>query len=94
MTEKNEMYTEAMSWTSNIDIAYDFATRFESHGKVWEIQAKKDWVLAINGGHEENEFIMDLPEGVKRKVLQVPSNFVEQNKEDMKRYTHWESIKL
>lgn len=59
----NESRHRAISWTSGIDIAQWFATRYGEHGTIWRANVKKQWVLALLEG-KEHEILIDIPKGM------------------------------
>lgn len=63
VTPYNESRHRAISWTSDIDIAQWFATRYSEHGTIWRANVKKQWVLALLEG-KEHEILIDIPKGM------------------------------
>lgn len=63
VTPYNESRHRAISWTSDIDIAQWFATRYGEHGTIWRANVKKQWVLALLEG-KEHEILIDIPKGM------------------------------
>lgn len=63
VTPYNESRHRAISWTSDIDIAQWFATRYGEHGTIWRANVKKQWVLALLEGKEQ-EILIDIPKGM------------------------------
>lgn len=63
VTPYNESHHRAISWTSDIDIAQWFATRYDEHGTIWRANVKKQWVLALLEGKEQ-EILIDIPKGM------------------------------
>jgi len=56
-------YTEAYSWTTDIDIARWFAERFNSHGKIYKGYIEQKYILDYLGDRNEKE-ILAFPEDV------------------------------
>ena len=63
VTPYNESRHRAISWTSDIDIAQWFATRYGEHSTIWRANVKKQWVLALLEGKEQ-EILIDIPKGM------------------------------
>ena len=63
VTPYNESCHRAISWTSDIDVAQWFATRYGEHGTIWRASVQKQWVLALLEG-EEHEILIDIPKGL------------------------------
>lgn len=63
VTPYNESRRRAISWTSDIDVAQWFATRYGEHGTIWRASVQKQWVLALLEG-EEHEILIDIPKGM------------------------------
>lgn len=63
VTPYNESRHRAISWTSDIDIAQWFATRYGEHSTIWRANVKKQWVLALLEG-KEHEILIDIPKGM------------------------------
>lgn len=63
VTPYNESCHRAISWTSGIDVAQWFATRYGEHGTIWKANVQKQWVLALLEG-EEHEILIDIPKGL------------------------------
>ena len=70
VTNHNKDKKQAMSYTTDIEVARWFAKRFKSQGEIWKINIPKRKVLSVINSNEK-EVIVDTSKSMKIEILEV-----------------------